>query len=171
MALDQTAAKDEIHQLKARYFRWMDEKDWENWGTLFTTDVAVLVDSEVSDRDRLTKPFSLPRGRDLFVANNAEILRDVVTVHHGHMPEITLTSDTTATGVWAMEDKLKWPDGRTMHGYGHYRETYRVEEGCWRIALLNLTRLRLEYSGPWPTDSAHAAILHESASGRVRFDR
>ena len=26
----------------------------------------------------------------------------VVTVHHGHMPEIDVTSPTTATGTWAM---------------------------------------------------------------------
>ena len=48
-------------------------------------------------------------------------------MHHGHMPEIELTSDTTATGIWAMEDHLWWPEGSALqhlHGYGHYHETY-----------------------------------------------
>jgi hypothetical protein len=51
-----------------------------------------------------------------------------VTVHHGHMPEIELTSNGDATGTWAMEDELWFPDGSPVlhvHGYGHYHETYR----------------------------------------------
>ena len=36
------------------------------------------------------------------------VLQDVVTVHHGHMPEIELTSPTTARGIWAMEDMLRY---------------------------------------------------------------
>ncbi len=54
-------------------------------------------------------------------------IEPVITVHHGHMPEITLLSDTTARGIWAMEDKLWWPEGSPLvhlHGYGHYHETY-----------------------------------------------
>jgi len=71
----------------------------------------------------------------------------VVTVHHGHMPEIELTSPTTATGIWSMEDKLRWPKGsviREMHGYGHYRETYERTATGWRIKTLKLTRLRVD---------------------------
>jgi hypothetical protein len=41
---------------------------------------------------------------DEFVAYVAKLLADTVTVHHGHMPEIELTSATTATGIWAMFD-------------------------------------------------------------------
>ena len=63
-------------------------------------------------------------GADEFLAFLRETLGDVVTVHHGHMPEIELTSPTTATGIWAMEDMLRWPDGAELHGYGHYHETY-----------------------------------------------
>ena len=72
---------------------------------------------------------------------------DVTTVHHGHMPEIEILSPTTARGVWAMEDKLRWPEGspiQTMHGYGHYHETYELVDGAWRISTLTLTRLRLD---------------------------
>jgi hypothetical protein len=74
-------------------------------------------------------------------------LRDVVTVHHGHMPEIEITSPTTATGIWAMEDHLRFPPGarlRELHGYGHYHETYVKLEGEWRIQSTKLVRLRLD---------------------------
>jgi hypothetical protein len=64
------------------------------------------------------------------------------------MPEITLTSDTTATGIWAMEDHLWWPEGspiRHLHGYGHYHESYEKDaDGEWRIKELTLTRLRTD---------------------------
>jgi len=105
------------------------------------------VDSAVSDGRTLVTPFPLPAGRDAFVTQNAETLGGVVTVHHGHMPEITITTETTATGIWSMEDKLIWRDGSRLHGYGHYHETYRKEaDGEWRIATLDLTRLRLDHT-------------------------
>jgi SnoaL-like domain len=85
-------------------------------------------------------------GGDAFVASVQRALADAVSVHHGHMPEIELTSSTSATGIWAMEDELWFPEGapvRHLHGYGHYHETYRLEDdGRWRIATLRLERLR-----------------------------
>jgi hypothetical protein len=76
----------------------------------------------------------------------AQTLADVVTVHHGHMPEIELTSPTTATGIWSMEDMLRWPEGHEMHGYGHYHETYEKVGGAWRIKSSRLSRLRMDFS-------------------------
>ena len=78
------------------------------------------------------------------------MLADAVTVHHGHMPEITLTSDTTAAGVWAMEDTIRWPDGTKLHGFGHYHETYERADGTWRIASSTLTRLLVDFAAPEP---------------------
>ena len=85
---------------------------------------------------------------DVRIAAIVSTIGDVVTVHHGHMPEIELTSPTTATGVWAMEDMLRWPDGTEMHGYGHYHETYVKVDGAWRIASCTLTRLRADFREP-----------------------
>jgi hypothetical protein len=64
------------------------------------------------------------------------------------MPEIEITSPTTARGVWAMEDMLRWPDGRELHGYGHYHETYERTDDGWRIKTLTLTRLRTDVTEP-----------------------
>ena len=89
--------------------------------------------------------------RDSFMAMLEQSIGDVTTVHHGHMPEITLTSDTTATGIWAMEDKLWWPEGSPithLHGYGHYHETYEKGPDGWRIKTLKLTRLRVDIETP-----------------------
>ena len=127
-----------IKQLKARYFRFMDTKQWSEMRQVFTDDVRV---------DTTQDGTEVVEGADAFVGPLSEILADVITVHHGHMPEIELTSDTTATGIWAMEDHLWWPEDsplRHLHGYGHYHETYRKGADGWRIASLTLTRLHRE---------------------------
>jgi hypothetical protein len=75
------------------------------------------------------------------------------------MPELELTSPTTATGIWALADYVDHlrPDGtrRTIQGYGHYFEEYRKVDGTWKIAKLELRRLRVddvpdELRGPFP---------------------
>ncbi len=106
---------EEIRQLKARYCRALDTKDWAAFRLLFTEDV--IVDVSQSGGDTL-------RGVDQFVAFLQQTLAGAVTVHHGHMPEIQLTSASTATGIWALQDLILWPDGTRLQGYGHYHETY-----------------------------------------------
>lgn len=129
----------EIQRLKARYFRTMDTKQWAAMRDVFTDDV--VMDTTESGGGVVT-------GADEFVAFLAATLDGVVTVHHGHCPEIELTSATTAQGVWAMEDMLRWPDGTELHGYGHYHETYEKHHGRWRIATSTLTRLRMDVTPP-----------------------
>jgi hypothetical protein len=62
------------------------------------------------------------------------------------MPEVELTSATTATGVWASEDLIRWPDGRQLHGYGHYHETYEKVDGTWVIKTLVFEELRADFT-------------------------
>jgi hypothetical protein len=128
-----------IKQLKARYFRTMDTKRWEDMRRLFSDDVTV--DTTASGGGVIT-------GADEFMTFLRDTLADVTTIHHGHMPEIDLTSPTTATGVWALQDILLWPNGMRMEGYGHYHETYEKNGGEWRIASSTLTRLHMDFTGP-----------------------
>lgn len=128
-----------IRQLKARYFRTMDMKDWEGMRAVFADDVVM---------DTTSSGGGVISGADAFVAFLRVTLQDVVTVHHGHMPEIEITSPTTARGIWAMQDLLKWPNGTQLHGYGHYHETYEKIDGAWRIKTSTLTRLRMDFTAP-----------------------
>jgi len=127
-----------IKQLKARYFRTMDTKDWAGMRQVFCDDVQM---------DTSSSGGGTINGADDFMAFLSGAIGDVLTVHHGHTPEIELTSATTANGVWAMEDMLRWPDGRELHGFGHYHETYRKVDGRWRIQSSRLTRLRMDMKG------------------------
>ena len=135
----------EIEQLKARYFRCMDTKDWAGLEAVFTPDV--LTDFRESTQPR--NESLLIEGAARYVTQLAPILEPLITVHHGHMPEIEITSRTTATGIWAMEDKLWAPEGsgrpwRRLHGYGHYHERYEKRGSEWRISAIRLTRLRVD---------------------------
>ena len=124
-----------IRQLKARYFRLMDTKDWDGLAQVFADDVMIDVTGEGGGVTHSVAEY-IP-----FLRANIE---NVITVHHGHMPEIELTSATTAKGIWALEDQLWWPEGgplKHMHGFGHYHETYEKRDGDWRIKTMTITRL------------------------------
>jgi uncharacterized protein (TIGR02246 family) len=127
-----------IKVLKARYFRTMDTKQWDGMRRVFTDDVVM---------DTTESGGTIIAGADEFMTFLIPTLTDVVTVHHGHMPEIEV-SGSTATGIWAMEDQLRFPDGRELRGYGHYHETYRKQDGTWLISSSKLTRLRVDISEP-----------------------
>jgi uncharacterized protein (TIGR02246 family) len=134
-----------IKQLKARYFRCMDTKRWDDMAQVFAEDCVI---------DTSSSGGGVQAGREQFMTMLRASIEDVTTVHHGHMPEVTLTSPTTATGTWAMEDMLWWPEGSPisrLHGYGHYHETYtKGGDGEWRIQTLTLTRLRTDVVLPDP---------------------
>jgi hypothetical protein len=124
-----------IKQLKARYFRLLDTKQWDAWRELFSGDFEADVDG---GGVHPTVHFASP---EEMVASNRELLAEAVTVHHGHMPEIALTGPDTATGVWAMMDIVTL--GAGFRGYGHYHEEYVKQDGRWRIRRLRLTRLQM----------------------------
>ena len=121
-----------IKRLKARYFRTMDTKDWAGMRQVFTDDVVI---------DTTGSGGGVVEGADEFIAFLQETLADAVTVHHGHLPEIDLTSPTTATGIWALQDVIVWPNGLRLLGFGHYHESYEKVDDDWRIASSPLTRL------------------------------
>jgi len=88
--------------------------------------------------------------RDSFVDTVSKLLHGAVTVHHGHTEEIELTGADSASGLWAMEDRIWFPEGspvRTLWGAGWYEEEYERVDGRWRIKRMVLRRQRLEIDG------------------------
>lgn len=139
---DEAAAIEDIKRLKARYYRSMDTKQWDGWNDVFTPDATMDTTEEAPQLDVVA-------GRQNIIDFVSGQLEGVTTCHHGHMPEIELTSPTTADGIWAMEDHLWLSEGhplgfRHLHGYGHYHETYEKIDGRWYIKTLKLTRLRVD---------------------------
>ena len=89
---------------------------------------------------------SFVEGREAIIGYIRKGLEPLVSVHQGFLPEIAIESPCRASAIWAMTDRLILSDSPIAQiiGYGHYHETYRKDDGQWRIATLRLTRLRLD---------------------------
>ena len=132
-----------IKQLKARYFRHMDTRNWDEWRKCFTADITASYDGppRLGKRDDPTEVSC--SGRDNLVAAVSGLLVEARSIHQGYRPEIELTSATTATAIWSMYDFIRSPKG-TFQGWGHYHEEYVKEESGWKIKKIKLTRLHVE---------------------------
>jgi hypothetical protein len=133
---------EQIKQVKARYFRFMDTKQWQDLRRLLAEDL-VWINDPSGEPGSAT---AVARSADEFVASVSAAFAEAVSVHQGFMPEIELTGERSATGVWAMSDWIDHPTaGRSSRGYGHYHEEYeKGDDGQWRIKRIRLTRLRVD---------------------------
>ena len=125
---------EEIKQLKARYFRFLDSKNWNDLADCLAHDVL----------------FSYPpqeikvEGRAALIENFKKRHAITQTAHTGSMPEIELIDGNNAKGIWFMTDYIVTPleDGKTIsQGFGHYFETYQKERSKWKIKTILLERL------------------------------
>jgi SnoaL-like domain len=132
-------AIEAIKQLKARYFRELDTKNWEGLGTIFTGVRHPLTGEWRPPEGGEDRIF---RGRAAIVAMIRAAVGELITVHHGHTPEIEILSESTARGIVPMEDTLRFSSGELLlNGFGHYYETYQKIEQGWQIKTSRLTRL------------------------------
>jgi len=144
-------AIEQIKVLKARYFRGIDLKDWDLIRSVFADDVECDFRGAATDPATGFNPVPEATGSIIlgiedtvaaFEASGAHFR----SVHHGHMPEIEILSDTTARAIWAMFDTLRFAAGpiAEITAYGHYHETYEKIGGDWKIKTIRLTRLRVD---------------------------
>jgi uncharacterized protein (TIGR02246 family) len=145
--LQELLDREAIKEVKARYFRAVDDKDWEAFRAVFTDDARF----ELVGFDQ--PPIE---GAEAFVAFTAQVTENARTVHHGHMPEITFDSPTEARGIWILNDYIEWPsddetgERRGMVGFGRYYERYRKVGGEWLIAGWELKYQRIDALLPDP---------------------
>lgn len=129
-----------IKQLKARYQRAVDTKDWELMRSVLAPDAqSVYSDGKYSFE-----------GREDIVEFLAAGLGtpEIQSMHHAHTPEIELTGETTAKGTWYLEDFVLSarpsdgaPHGTVMHGTGIYHDDYVKLDGAWHIARTGYERI------------------------------
>lgn len=118
-----------IEELKYRYLRLLDTKDWDAFADCFvpeaTGDYAGLV---FADRAALV---------DYMQAN---LPAHVATMHHCHHPEIAVDRDA-ATGRWYLHDKVistEW--NLVLEGAAIYDDRYVRTPDGWRIAHTGYVR-------------------------------
>ncbi|MFM7618090.1 MAG: nuclear transport factor 2 family protein [Actinomycetes bacterium] len=138
-----------IKRLKYAYFRHLDLKQWDDIVELFTPDATCAYSAgaySYEGRDAIVEFFRKGMGSETFHSS-----------HKAHHPEIELTGPTTATGVWALEDRVvdtQW--GIVIQGAAFYDDDYVKVDGAWRIARTAYKRVyeTMEPLGPNVTITA-----------------
>jgi len=138
-----------IKQLKARYFRLMDSKNWAAFGEVFAREAVVAGgDHQIVGRLAIVE----------FVSRTSDGVR---SAHQGFLPEIELLGPGQASGVWAMSDYFEVRGTEPLvgfTGYGHYEDRYTYEDDAWRIAASRLSRIKIiPFAGGLPAFYQRAA--------------
>lgn len=123
-----------IKQLKHAYFRLLDSKQFELLGELFTENATTSYESGKYSHT----------GRDEVVSFLSTSLGDqsIVHEHLGHHPEITITSPTTAAGMWYLHDRVMVPSvDFELGGTAIYTDEYVKVDGAWRIKHTGYVRV------------------------------
>lgn len=126
---------EHIRHLKYRYFRYIDTKDWDGVASCFVPEAtAGYPQRECANRDEIIAFLS------------ESMVPDLVTMHHGHHPEITLDGNE-ATGIWYLHDKVMVVAyDFALEGAAIYRDRYvrtgdTSDLGGWRMTHTGYQRV------------------------------
>ena len=146
---------EQIKQLKGRYFRTLDTNDWESFGECLTLDC----NASYSD-GRLQL-----EGREAIVGFMKKHMSSekLLSMHNGHTPEISILSESEASGVWYLNDMVIDLERRTqLVGAAIYKDKYRLEDGVWRISYTSYART-FEYFQPISEEVTFVKNMFEAA--------
>lgn len=123
-----------IKQLKFRYLRHLDLKEWNELRDCFSEDArAAYADGK----------YALS-GREAIV----DFLRDVLgstrrlSLHRCHHPEIAFLGPDAAEGRWALDDLvIDCASGTVLQGAAYYEDEYRRLAGEWKITFTGYRRV------------------------------
>lgn len=123
-----------IKRLKYRYVRCVDQKLFDELATCFVPEATASYGGGAIELE----------GRDAIM----EFLRGslsaptMLTSHRVHEPEIDLTSDDSAVGGWALEDRIVFAEQPMMlRGESFYTDRYVKRDGTWFILHTGYKRM------------------------------
>lgn len=126
---------ERIKELKARYFRALDTKNWVLFAACLTEDVEGRYSDGQLSFD----------GKEQLVSFMVKNLSSgtVLTMHHGHHPEIEINEDNMqATGIWYLQDMVIDLQNKTrLYGAAIYHDEYRAVKGEWKISKTGYSRI------------------------------
>lgn len=132
MDVNDLVAYREIEELKYRYFRALDHKDWDLFATVFTADATAVYGTRLA--------FTGPGDIVSYMQEN--LGPSMITLHQAHHPELTV-DDGHATGTWSLQDRVIMTEYRfVLDGMSTYHDRYeRGDDGEWRIAHTGYERI------------------------------
>ena len=122
----------ELEELKYRYTRALDSKDWDLFRSCFADDATATYGERLAFDDP-----------DAIVAYMRENLGpSMITLHQVHHPELLVDGDA-ATGTWSLMDRVIMTEFRLLlDGASTYHDRYvRGSDGTWRIAHTGYERI------------------------------
>lgn len=123
-----------IKRLKHKYFRCLDSKLWDELAECFTEDATTsYTDGKYSFRgvEAIIEFLKKSLGADT-----------VISMHQGHQPEIDITSETTAKGIWTSEAGLIITDRNvSTREVNFYHDEYVKVGGQWKMKHTGYKRL------------------------------
>jgi ketosteroid isomerase-like protein len=123
-----------IKQVKYRYLRALDTKDWDAYAETMTEDV--------------TGDYGPSLGQELHFTDRTALVdfmktslpANIITEHRVTHPEITVDGDE-ATATWYLQDRVIAADFNFMLiGAAFYRDTYRRTADGWKICATTYDR-------------------------------
>ena len=137
-----------IKELKSKYFRALDTKNWDELETTMTPNISTAYSN-----GKLV--FHGPKEITNYFK---ESMPDTeITLHQGHNPVIWFESDTVAYGKWYLQDNLIFAEGNPycgtqIQGSAIYTDKYVKVDGEWLIEDTGYLRV---YGESFQRDNTH----------------
>lgn len=142
-----------IEELKYRYLRTLDLRDWEGLARVFEPDATGAYGDGLE----------FGSAEEIVAFMRESLGPDIITVHQVHHPEIVLSgpgegaggSAGTATGTWMLMDRvIAVSHGVLIEGASVYHDEYRRgPDGQWRISHTGYERIyeSTMWLADWPS--------------------
>ncbi|MCL2663384.1 MAG: nuclear transport factor 2 family protein [Oscillospiraceae bacterium] len=148
--LEKLVAIEEIKQLKARYFRLIDTKQFEQLVDIFTPDAVFDFGKAFCDPVSGQMPGTSPSGplvgREAVIKGIVDGMPPVLqSIHMGYTPEVEITSANTANAIHPATYRPFIPGVLSANCYGYYHETYEKIDGKWMIKTSTIQPLRVVF--------------------------
>lgn len=122
----------ELEELKYRYTRALDHKDWALFRSCFVDDATATYGGRLE----------FGSADEILAYMQENLGPAMITLHQVHHPELVVDGDV-ATGTWSLQDRVIMTEFRLLlDGYSTYHDRYvRGDDGAWRIAHTGYERV------------------------------
>ncbi len=148
-----------IKQLKYRYARLLDTKDFDALSDLFVDEATASYSGGQLSYD----------GRDAIIGFLRSALgsTSMLTSHLVGQPEIELTGPDSATGRWALQDMvIVVGQSVEIRGTAFYEDRYVKRDGTWKFEHTGYRRV-YEEMGPRPPELAITASWWDGGASTI----